>query len=296
MTVEAEKLAKRYPGNVWGAREITFTAEKGKITILLGPNGAGKTTTIGMLTTILKPTKGIARVMGYSVVEDKWKVRELIALCPQDIRVDYNWSPLDALKGYLTIRGFSKEEVKDRAERYLKYLDLWNVKDKPSIQLSGGQRKRIAVAMVLASDSPVIFLDEPSAGLDVEGKYIVWKTLREEANKGKTIILTTHDMREAEIIGDYIVMISGGKSVAKGTVEELKSRVPYRYKLVIKELRSMPFREHINLGDRKIVYAETKEDLMSKIEKIDARSVGVEEIGLEDAYLHIIGGANYEKN
>ncbi len=296
MSVIAEHLAKRYPNGVWGARDVNFSAEKSRITVLLGPNGAGKTTTIGMLSTLLRPTRGKAIIEGYSIVENLWKVRDLISLCPQDIRVDSNWSPLDAIKGYLMIRGYSKKDVEERTERYLKLMGLWEVRKTPSIALSGGQRKRIAVAMVLASDAPVVFLDEPSSGLDVEARYIVWKSLREEAEGGKTIILTTHDMREAEILGDYVVMISKGRSVAQGTTEELKRKMPYTHKIVVKNARELPVEEHIDLKDRKIIYVESREEAMELAERIEASSISIEEVTLEDSYLYIVGGVANGKN
>ncbi len=296
MSVVAEHLAKKYPNGVWGAKDVNFSANKSRITVLLGPNGAGKTTTVGMLTTLLKPTKGRALIGGYSTMDDVWKVRSLIALCPQDVRVDINWSPWDALKGYLMIRGFSSEDSMERGEKYLKLLDLWEIRKTPAIALSGGQRKRIAVAMVLASDAPVVFLDEPSSGLDVEARYIVWKSLRKEAERGKTIILTTHDMKEAEILGDYVVMIGKGKTIAQGTPEELKHMIPYTHKIVVKNARRIPIKEHIDLGDRKVIYVRGKEKAVELAEKIEAASIGIEETNLEDAYLYLVGGVANGEN
>ncbi len=296
MSVIAKHLGKRYSNGVWGAKDVNFKAERGKITVLLGPNGAGKTTTIGMLTTLLKPTRGEAIIEGFSTMENVWDVRKLIALCPQDIRVDTNWTPWDAIKGYLLVRGQDKKNAESIGERYLKALDLWRVKDIPGIQLSGGQRKRIAVAMVLASGADVIFLDEPSSGLDVEARYVVWKSLREEANKGKTIILTTHDMREAEMLGDRIVMISKGVSVISGTVEELKAKIPYSHKIVVKNVVKMSTDEHIDLGDRKIIYAKSRDEAIELIKKIRAESISVEEVTLEDVYLYTMGGAQNGKD
>ncbi|NPA74987.1 MAG: ABC transporter ATP-binding protein [Euryarchaeota archaeon] len=292
MSVIARHMAKKYAGKIWGARDIDFEAENGKITVLLGPNGAGKTTTVGLLSTLLRPTKGEALIDGYSTVREPWKVRERIALCPQDIKVDMNWTPWDAVKGYLMVRGYSREEVMERGEKYLRSMELWDVRTRPSIRLSGGQRKRIAVAMVLASGAPVIFLDEPSSGLDVEARYVVWKSLREEAKNGKVIVLTTHDMREAEMLGDQIVMISGGNSVAKGTPEELRKIIPYAYKIVVKNPENMTGRADIDFGDRKIIYAKTRDEALEIMENIKAESVALEEVTLEDVYLHVMGGEN----
>ncbi len=289
MSVVAKNLAKKYADGVWGAKNVNFTAEKGAITVLLGPNGAGKTTTVGMLTTLLKPTKGEAIIEGYSTT-DPWKVRELIALCPQDVRVDSNWSPKEAIRGYLMIRGFKKNEVEKIAEEYLKKLDLWDSRDRPAIQLSGGQKKRIAVAMILASNAPVLFLDEPSSGLDVEARYVVWKSLREEAKRGKTIILTTHDMKEAEILADKVVMINKGITVVSGSVEELKSKIEYEKKIVVKNARYLPVDVNIDLGDRKVIYAKSENEAIEIMKKIKAESISVEDVTLEDAYLHMVGG------
>ena len=291
----AKNLAKRYPNGVWGAKNVNFIAEKGAITVLLGPNGAGKTTTIGMLSTLLKPTRGEAIIEGYST-SDPWKVRELIALCPQDVHVDNNWSPNEAIRGYLMVRGFRKNEVEKIAEEYLKKLDLWDYRNRPAIQLSGGQRKRIAVAMVLASNAPVLFLDEPSSGLDVEARYVVWKSLREEAKRGKTIILTTHDMKEAEILADRVVMISKGITVASGSVEGLKSKIDYEKKIVVKNARYLPVDVNIDLGDRKVIYAKSEGEAIEIMRKIKAESISVEDVTLEDAYLHIVGGMENGKD
>ena len=296
MSVVADSLAKKYPNGVWGTKNVSFEAKKGEITVLLGPNGAGKTTTIGMLTTLLKPTRGEALIDSHSTVSEPWKVRERIALCPQDIKVDANWTPWDAIKGYLLVRGQDKKNAESIGERYLKALNLWSVKNIPAIQLSGGQRKRIAVAMVLASGADVIFLDEPSSGLDVEARYVVWKSLRKEANKGKTIILTTHDMREAEMLGDRIIMISKGVSAISGTVEELKAKIPYSHKIVVKNVVKMNIDEHIDLGDRKIIYTKSREDAIELIKKIKAESVSVEEVNLEDVYLYTMGGPQNGKD
>ncbi len=289
--VIASHLAKIYRNGIWGARDITFTAKKHKITVLLGPNGAGKTTTVKMLTTILKPTKGKGVVLGYDIVKDSWEVRKRIALCPQDIRIDPNWSPWEAVKGFLMTRGWSIKDAERETRKWLEELELWDIRNRPSIHLSGGQRKRIAVAMVLATNAEVLFLDEPTTGLDVESKYKVWRALRTVVRNGGTILLTTHDMKEAEIIGDKIVLISQGKVTAQGTVEELISRIPYQYKVIAKNVRSNPLvsgeDKVLNLEDRLIVYAKTRNEALSIASQIEAEIISISEVGLEDAYMYL---------
>jgi len=217
--IMAESLAKMYRGGVWGIRNVSFNAKTGSITVLLGPNGAGKTTTVSILSTLLKPTKGRASVLGYDIVRDTWKVRERIALCSQDIADDVNWSPLEAVKGYLIARGWSIRDATREARRWLEELELWDIRNRPVARLSGGQRKRVAVAMVLASNADVIFLDEPTSGLDVEGKYRVWKALRAVIKDGATILLTTHDMKVAEI-----ALLTGCRAVDAYYIATTKAR------------------------------------------------------------------------
>ncbi len=275
----------------WGIRDVSFSVPSGSITVLLGPNGAGKTTTIGVLSTLLKPTRGRAFVLGYDVVGEASVVRKKIALCPQDIMVDVNWSPLEAVKGYLIARGFSLGDALREASRWLKELELWSVRDRPAARLSGGQRKRIAVAMVLASNADLVFLDEPTSGLDVEGKYRVWRSLRSTVKSGATILLTTHDMREAEVISDYVVLISKGVVVARGRVEELVSKVPYKYRVVARNVRYIPgdiSSRIISFEDRAIIYAKTRSEALAIASSLEAGDISVGEVGLEDAYIYLV--------
>ncbi len=289
--IEAEELGKRYPNGVWGARNVNLTARYGEVTVLLGPNGAGKTTTVGMLTTLLKPSKGSARVAGYDVVRDYAEVRKRIALCPQDISIDANWTPLEAVTGYLMLRGFSKGDAVEEAKYWLEVLDLWSVRNRVARALSGGQRKRVAVAMVLASNASVLFLDEPTTGLDVEGKYKVWRALRDFVREGKCVVMTTHDMREAQLIADRVVMIHKGVTAASGTPEELMRVVPYRFKVIVKgSADGLNASKVVRLGDRVVAYARSREEALNIASSVTASSVAIDEVDLEDAYLEVIGG------
>ncbi len=289
--VEAEGLGKLYPNGVWGARDVNLTARYGEVVVLLGPNGAGKTTTVGMLTTLLKPSKGWARVAGYDVVRDYVEVRKRVALCPQDISIDANWTPLEAVTGYLMIRGFSRGEAVNEAKYWLDVLDLWGVRRRLVRALSGGQRKRVAVAMVLASNASVLFLDEPTAGLDVGGRYRVWRALREFVRGGKCVVMTTHDMREAQLVADQVVMIHKGVTVASGTPEELMRALPYRFKVIIKgRVDGLSASKVLRLGDRVVAYARDREEALRIAGSVTASDVVIGEVDLEDAYLEVIGG------
>ena len=274
---------------------MNLRARYGEVTVLLGPNGAGKTTTVGMLATLLKPSKGQARVAGYDVVEDYVEVRKRVALCPQDISIDANWTPLEAVVGYLMLMGFSKGDAVEEAKYWLEVLDLWGVRHRLARTLSGGQRKRVAVAMVLASNASVLFLDEPSAGLDVEGRYKVWRALRDFVRGGKCVVMTTHDMREAQLIADQVVMIHKGVTAASGTPEELMRLIPYRFKVIVKgSADGLRAGKVVRLGDRVVAYARSREEALNIASSVTASSVTIDEVDLEDAYLEIISSKGGE--
>jgi len=135
-----------------------------------------------------------------------------------------------------------------------------------------------------------LFLDEPTSGLDVEGKYRVWKALRLTVREGSTILLTTHDMNEASMISDKVILISRGIVVAEGSVEELVSKVPYRYRIVAKNTKSIPRyikNRVVELGDRVVIYAETRSEALSIVSELSAESISINEVGLEDAYTYL---------
>jgi len=287
--VIAEGLAKLYPRGVWGARNISFEAPWRSITVLLGPNGAGKTTTIGMLTTVLRPTRGRALVAGHDVVKEPWEVRKRIALCPQDVRVDPWWTPREAVVGFLMSRGWSRSDAERAARRWLEVLDLWSVRDRPAVTLSGGQSKRIAVAMTLACEAEVTFLDEPTAGLDVEARYRVWSALRELIRDGRCVIMTTHDMKEAEMVADYVVMIARGEVIATGRPSTLIEGLGYRYKVIAYGVKGAAPRGGIKIGDRVIAYARDRAEAARIAQTMIADHIVIERVSLEDVYMKLVG-------
>ena len=214
----------------------------------------------------------------------------MLALCPQDIRVDPNWTPYEAVVGYLLCRGFSLGDARKEARRWLDELSLWDVRNTPVAKLSGGQGKRVAVAMVLASNADVYILDEPTSGLDVEGKYRVWRALRRALSKGATILLTTHDMKEAEIVMDKVVMIHRGHTIAEGGFNDIVSKVPYRFKVVMWGCGDVPrgVGHVIDLGDKAIIYVSSRHEALRLTSQLSCDSITVSGIGLEDAYMYLV--------
>ncbi len=290
--IVAKGLGKRY-GSTWGVVDASFQAPGGAVTVLLGPNGAGKTTTVGMLSTLLKPSRGDAWVGGFHVVRDAWEVRQRIAIVPQEARVDPNWTPWEAVKWYLVARGWPRREAERRARWALEALGLWEARNRTGWALSGGQRRKVVVAMALATEAEVVFLDEPTTGLDVESRYSVWNTIRSEASRGRCIFFTTHDMREAEVLADHAVLISRGKVVAEGSPTGLKEKLPYRYRVVFRKPRATPTLPEgrlLQLGDTVIAYAETRAEAIALAGEVEAESVSIEEASFEDVYLYLVHG------
>jgi ABC-2 type transport system ATP-binding protein len=289
--VVAEKLAKKYPGGVWGVVDASFQVEWGRVAVLLGPNGAGKTTTVGMLTTILKPTKGRGLVAGYDVVREPSSVRRVVALVPQEARIDLNWTPLEAVKWYLVLRGLPLSKASSEAKRVLSELGLWSKRDRPGWSLSGGERRKTLVAMVLASGADVIFLDEPTAGLDVESRYVVWSAVRSASREGRTIIFTTHDMREAEMLADVAIFIYRGRVIASGPPSRLRESLPYTYRVVARKpltrIEELGYSAR-RLGDTVIVYARSRREADSIASSIEAESISIEHVTFEDVYMYYV--------
>ncbi|MBB5254728.1 ABC transporter ATP-binding protein [Sulfurisphaera ohwakuensis] len=223
--IETINLTKIYKDGTIALDNITFSSNV-KILTLLGRNGAGKTTLTRILSTQLLPTKGEAYVEGYNVIREAKKVRKIITSIPQEAQPVGMASPYEHLLMFLTAKGLSLSESESVAREALKEVGLWEVKDKPSDELSGGMKRKIFVAMALAANSEVIFLDEPTTGLDPYSRTEIWSILK--TMKGK-IILTTHYMEEAEELSDEVILLHKGKIIAMGSVttllEKLKDKV-----------------------------------------------------------------------
>jgi len=218
--IEAINLTKVYKDGIKALDNLTFSSNA-RIVTLLGRNGAGKTTLTRILSTQLLPTSGLARVEGYDVVKDANKVRKMIASIPQEAKPVGIASPMEHLVMYLTARGFSFKDANEVSRKVLKEVGLWEVKDKPSDELSGGMKRKIFVAMALAANAEVVLLDEPTTGLDPYSRLEVWSILKSIKSK---IVLTTHYMEEAQELSDEVILLNKGRLIAKGSIEELLSR------------------------------------------------------------------------
>ncbi|QGA68019.1 ABC transporter ATP-binding protein [Sulfolobus sp. E11-6] len=218
--LETINLTKIYKDGTIALDNLTFMANS-RVVTLLGRNGAGKTTLTRILSTQLLPTSGIARVEGYDVVKDAKKVRKIIASIPQEAKPIGIASPMEHLVMYLTSRGLSFKEATEISRNALKEVGLWEAKDKPSDELSGGMKRKIFVAMALASNAELVLLDEPTTGLDPYSRLEVWSILKSIKSK---ILLTTHYMEEAEELSDEVILLHKGKLIAKGSIKELLAK------------------------------------------------------------------------
>lgn len=217
-----EKLTKKYK-DVTAVDNLDLTVEQGELFALLGVNGAGKTTTIKMLTCLTKPDSGNALVNGSSIVTDAGRVKSIIGVSPQETAVAPNLSVKENLELMCGVHGFGREKSREKCRELSGQFDLNGVLGKKAGKLSGGWQRRLSIAMALISEPQILFLDEPTLGLDVLARSDLWDTIR--TLKGKiTIILTTHYMEEAEALADRIGIMKAGRLLALGTAEELKAR------------------------------------------------------------------------
>lgn len=220
--IETTNLVKQYK-NLTAVNHLNLTIQQGELFSLLGVNGAGKTTTIKMLSCLTKPTSGNALVGNFSITKEPEQVKRLIGVSPQATAIAPNLTVRENLELICGIYGFSKEKTKAKITELSEQFSLTAILHRKADKLSGGWQRRLSIAMALISEPEILFLDEPTLGLDVLARHELWDTIG--ALKGKiTIILTTHYMEEAESLSDRIGIMKEGHLLAVGTVDELNEK------------------------------------------------------------------------
>ena len=223
--LEISALEKTYKGGFQALKGIDLTVKQGDFFALLGPNGAGKSTSIGVITSLVNKTAGQVKVFGYDIDTDLEKAKSFIGLVPQE----FNFSQFEPLVNILVNQagyyGVSKLVALQRAEKYLKQLELWDKRDEPARALSGGMKRRLMIARALMHEPQMLILDEPTAGVDIELRRSMWGFLRELNEQGITIILTTHYLEEAEMLCRNIAIIDGGEIVEDTSMKKLLAQL-----------------------------------------------------------------------
>jgi ABC-2 type transport system ATP-binding protein len=220
--IKIENLTKDY-GKVRALDSLSLEIHKEEIFGLLGPNGAGKTTTIKILNTLVKPTSGRAILDGFDVVQSPLQIKQRIGVVPQENNLDRDLTAYENLKIYGMLHHLS--DLHKKIEEHLKSVDLWERRNDPVQTFSGGMQRRLLIARALLGHPQILFLDEPTIGLDPQVRREIWNTIRRIRTQGGTVLLTTHYIEEAEALSDRVGILSQGKLIALDTPENLKKMV-----------------------------------------------------------------------
>ena len=297
--IEAYSVSKIYKdSHVPALDNISLKIDKGKIFTLLGRNGAGKTTFVRICATQLLPTSGILKVSGYDVINQAEDIRKFISVVPQEGRPLRALTPWDHVYNWLKIRGEEKSIAKIKTEKILERFELLKVKDKPAMNLSGGMKQKILVAMATAVDVDLYFLDEPTIGLDPVSRRQVWNLMQDLKKEGKTILLTTHYMDEAEILSDKIVIIDNGKIVKEGNMNDLRKIIPQNIRMDIskKNIDVEQLKGYGNIVEigTDIIRLFTFESHIGELSNIAIKnntSFNLSPITLDDIFVYLVGNS-----
>ena len=294
--IEISSLKKTYDTGEEALKGIDLNIREGSFFGLLGPNGAGKTTTIGILTGLVNKTSGDARIMNYDIIKNYKLSRKSIGLSPQEINLDVFFSIKLILMFQAGYYGIPKNIADKKVNEVLKKLDLFHKKDKTPRQLSGGMKRRVQIAKALVHDPPILILDEPTAGVDIELRHMLWDYLRILNKEGKTILLTTHYIEEAEKLCDEIAIINNGRIIKQGDTKSIIKEVSHS--TIEIELENP---NNLNLSNdleysltKNILRVHTKEinkDMIKIINQVEKttliKNIDIINSSLEDAFLKL---------
>jgi ABC-2 type transport system ATP-binding protein len=295
VAIQVEGLTKRY-GDLTAVNGISFTVDRGEIFAFLGPNGAGKTTTVEMLECLRKPTGGKAYVLGYDISKDRENIKKRTGVLPQD------FATYDRLTVKETIQYFAGLfNVNPDIDGLIKQVDLEDKKNALFKNLSGGLKQRLGIAVALVNDPELIFLDEPSAGLDPKVRHVVWNLIDELHKQGKTVFLTTHYMEEAEALADRVGIIYNGNIVALDATDRLISEYGKKNLLILKgtspkavpTIERLGVKANFNGGDI-IVHLNHAVAVSEIIHELGKTNIPFDELqlkrsSLEDVFLNLTG-------
>jgi len=302
--IQVQGLTKAYGKNKV-LRGIDLTVQKGTMLALLGPNGAGKTTTVRILSTLLSYDEGSVQVSGHDVKAKPDEVRSVIGLTGQSAAIDEMLTGRENLIMMGRLYRLTKKSATERAQELLEQFDLVDAADRPAKTYSGGMRRRLDLAVSLIAAPPIIFLDEPTTGLDPRSRLAMWDIIKRLMAAGTTILLTTQYLEEADQLADRIVVIDGGKVIAEGTASQLKSKVGKdRLELTFKDeathvaalqsLQKMVADSDDKEYELSVIINDTNKDVKKVLDKLDAArvpilSMTVHKPTLDDVFLSLTG-------
>ena len=303
--VSIRGLTRKY-GTTVAVDHLTLDVQEREILGLLGPNGAGKTSTLLMLSTIIKPTEGTAEVGGYDIRKDPYKTRELIGIAFQEPKLFWVNTPWDILTWHAKVCGV--KNPKQVAEEMLKELNLWDARKKYSHELSGGMKKRVEVAKVFIQRPKIAIVDEPTAQIDVAGKYQIWDKIRSLRDDGSTIILATNELSEADRLSDRVAIMYRGRLRVCDTPRNLKDSIPggdvidirleeEAEAAILTKLRAVEGIVDVALVEPEHIrlYLNRAEKMLAKIVgvlseiKAGIYSINMKEPSLDDVFFHYTG-------
>jgi len=294
--IQAQGVSKIYGGGVRALDSVDLEIQLGEVVCFVGPNGAGKTTLVRILATQLQPTSGAISVFGVDIARYPGTVRGRLAVVPQEGRPDPDRSPWHHVYYYGRARGLGIREAKQRTESVLRTLGLWGRRAQVTRNLSGGLRQRVLIGMVMVTEAPLLFLDEPTTGLDPVARRELWGTLA--GLKGRsTVVLTTHYMEEAEALADRVALLHGGRVLAAGNPRELVATLPYRRKVVLDGLPEgmriedlAPHGKVESLAGKYLLYPNGEQGLQKVVDVLAAGKLqfSVAPVTLEDFYVQTL--------
>jgi len=302
--IQIEGLSKHF-GDHHVVECVSFSVHSGETLGLLGPNGAGKTTTIRMLTGLVRPSSGKITVGGYDVLKNPIEAKRLFDISPQEASLHPHLNIAEDLYFYARLRGLNRSDARKRAQETLRWAKLEEHASKNGHQLSGGMQRRLLMARALITDPPILYLDEPTTGLDPQSRHALWDYISELKGKKKTIILTTHYMEEAEMLCDRVIIIDCGKIIADGSPSELKRlmgvdsilTLRLRQSLSPSDLQLMqrvPGVIGLHCSNGCISMQLRDKEALDEIVVTASRLAGINELNLkepslEDVFLHLTG-------
>jgi ABC-2 type transport system ATP-binding protein len=303
--VEVEQVVKKF-GKVRALDGVDLVAERGRVLGLLGPNGAGKTTLVRVLTTLIKPDGGCARVLGLDVVHEGPRVREEIGLAGQYAAVDENLTGMENLTMVGRLYGSGRRAAKERSRELLERFDLVDAAGRATKTYSGGMRRRLDLAAALVAKPPVLFLDEPTTGLDPRSRLSLWAVIEDLVSEGTSVLLTTQYLDEADRLAHNIAVIDHGRLIAEGTPEQLKDRVGGEHLDVTLEQpgdieRALAALDPLSAGRPtvdgnmiQVVVRERRGSIVDAVTRLSQAGIAVEDLALrrpslDDVFLELTG-------